>query len=160
MSAKSLAKAAVAVIIGLAVVGLLAAVLAPVALNAITADDAYTETQDVGETVEVTANLNSTLDSVNTTSDDATYTLTGPESSVTHTVANGSSQDYALDGGTVTVTVDDVNSNSATATYDVPTDFGWSGGASGLWNILDVVIVLALFLSVVGFAVAAIDRAM
>lgn len=158
LDAGRLVKASVYLVIGLTVFALVAALLAPVALDAVNDDDTVDVTQNVGETTGVVSNVDSTLDATDTTGDNATYTVSGPDSSVTHTVDNGTSQDFSLDGGTVTVTVNDVNSGSATSTFTVPSDFGWSGGATGLWGIMDVIITLALLLFAIGLALHGVNR--
>lgn len=152
------AKVAVGVIVGVGILALMAGILLPVGIDGIVDDETYTETQDVGEVVNVTSTLDSTLDSTDTGGDNATYTLSGPDSSVSHTVDNGTTQDFALTGGTVTVGVEDVESSAATANYTVPKDFGWSSGASSIWFILDVAVILAVILAALGLALKATDR--
>lgn len=150
---------AVGLIVGLGVLALVTAFLLPVGISEIVDDEQYTVTQDVGETANVTPNLDATLDSVNESASpaNATYTLQGPDSSASHIVDNGSTQDFALDGGTVTVGVEDVTSSSATANYTVPKDFGWSGGASSIWFVLDIAVILAVMLLALGIALKAVD---
>lgn len=154
----NLAKFAIAVVIALTVAGLLAAVILPVALDEIEEDRTDTITQDVGTTENVTAVFDTTLDATDTGGDNATYTLDDTEgSSETNTVDNGTTTTFSLDSGDVDVTVDDVQSDSATATYTYSTTHGWSAGATGLWGILALVIVLTVFLFVLGVALKAME---
>lgn len=154
----TLAKFAIAVVVALTVAGLLAAVMLPVALDQIEEDRTTTITQDTGTTENVTAVFDATLDSTNTSADTATYTLDDVEnSSDTNTVDNGTTTTFSLDSGDVDVTVDNVESDSATATYTYATTHGWSTGATGLWGILALLLVLTVFLFVLGVALKAME---
>jgi len=154
-----LAKYSIALIVGLTIFGLLAAIFAPVALDATNNDDVQTYTQNTGETVEIDSTLDATLDSTNTGTN-ATYTLTDTDAndSVTKTIAVGSEATYNLAGGDVTVNVSEANAGNATAEFTTAIDYGWSGGASAIWNLIGVFIVLALLLFAVGLALAGYSR--
>lgn len=146
-------KKAVTLVVTLAVTALLAAFLAPVAINQLEADASDTIRQDVGVTEEVNAELNTTLDSVDGTADSATYTLQSEGQSITKTVDNGTTATYSFENGDVNVTVNDVNTGSpgnAEATYAYDKDFAYSEGASSMWGLLGLAIVLALVLYLVG----------
>lgn len=147
-------KAVFAGVIALTVGLLLAAVLAPVAINEVNNDDSYTLTQDNQTTYEVeTGLLNSTVQEVNATTspDNATIKLTDvrDSSSITKNVGNQSTVTYALTNGDVNVTVNDLTSGSpdtATVKYDVPSDFGWDSGSKAIWGVLPIIFVIGMFL--------------
>lgn len=138
----------------IAVIALVAAFMTPIAINQLEDDTSTTITTAVGNTSEVNAELNSTLDSVDGTNDQATYTLQTDSQSTQKTIANGTTETFSFDRGDVNVTVNDVDStnNEATATYDHNKDFAFSDGARSLWGLLGLVIVLGVFLLVVGRA--------
>lgn len=146
----------VALVVGIAILGILASIMIPVAVNALYADTSYTANQqDTGETLEINGELNATLDSVDDTGGNATYTLNTSDQSITKTIDEGTNKTYSFDRGDVTVTVDTVNTANATATFDYPRDFAYSAGASALWGILGLILILAAFLYVIGFALRA-----
>lgn len=152
-----LAKIGIAVVIALTVAGLLTAVLLPVALDEIETDQTDTITQDTGTTENVTAVFDTTLDSTNAGTN-ATYTLTDVEnSSETNTIAVGSEATFNLDSGDVTVNVTESNSGDSTATYTYAKTHGWSAGATGLWGILGLLLVLTVFLFVLGIALKSME---
>lgn len=147
-------KKAVALVIGVFLVALLAAFLMPVALDAIAGDETSTITQNVSDTDTVQPDLNVTLDSVDTSGDNATYTVNASGDTATTTVDNGTNETVTVDGIDVTIAVTDVQTGQATADVSYPTDYGWGSGASAMWAILPVIIVLAIFLYIVGLALA------
>jgi len=142
---------AVKLVVGIAVLGLLSAFLLPVAVNAIYADTTTTTQQATLETVDVNGELNATLDST-TAGTDATYTLESGDQSITNTITVGSNATFSFDRGDVVVTVTDSTSDNATAEYEYAKDFAYSSGASALWGILGLLLVLGAFLFVVGMA--------
>lgn len=158
-SVSRVSRIAVGVILGLGVLALVAAFLLPVGISGIVDDRSSTHTQNVGETVNVTGVIDSTLDSTNTTPtpNEATYTLDDGDSNATHTLSVGSEQDFNLNGGTVTVGLESASSSQATANYTYSVDHGWSGGASSIWFLLDVAIVLAVMLAALGIGLKATD---
>lgn len=140
------AQKATSLIVALFVGALMAAFLLPVALGAI-ADPAETSvTQDTGETIELKPDLNATLDSVDTTADSATYTVTAGNDSASATVDSGSNTTVTVDGADVTIAPTNVSTGQATTEYTYPKTYGWGGGAGAMWAILPVIIVLAVFL--------------
>lgn len=160
MSLGSVAKVSIAVIVAVAVAAIASGTVLPVGINALVDDVVTTETQDTGESVQLEATLNATLDSTDTSGspDNATYTLTDSTgNSVTNTVDNGSTTTFSLNDGDVDVSPQDVNSGSATTQYSYAKDFGWSGGAKSLWGIIDLVVVLAVLLLMLGIAMKAVD---
>lgn len=146
---------AITLIVTVVVAAIVGAVLVPVAINQLESDDTTTITQNTTETVEVDPELNSTLDDTDTTGDNATYSLEADNNTITKTIDNGSTATYNFDRGDVNVTVDDVQSGQATATFEYPKDFSYSSGASAIWGILGLTIVLGLFLYMIGRATRA-----
>jgi len=142
---------AVKLVVGIALLGILAAFLLPVAVNAINGDTTTTIQQDTGTTVDVNGELNTTLDSV-TAGTSATYTLESDGQSITNTVNVGSNTTYSFNRGDVVVTVTESNSGNATAEYEYAKDYAYSNGASALWGLLGLMLVLGVFLYVIGMA--------
>lgn len=152
------AKKAVGIIVGVTVLALMAAFLAPVALNEINGDTTVTVTQNTSETVEINAELNATLDSVDTTNDSGTYILEADNQSITKTVSNGSTATFSFDRGDVNVTVNDVSTGEATADFSYPHDFPYSDGAQGLWDLVGLVLVLGILIFAIGIGLKATNR--
>ena len=138
-------KKAVTLIVGIFVAALLAAFLLPIAINNINGDETTNLNQTVGETTEVQPGLNVTLDSVNAGSN-ATYTVNASGSTATTTVNVGANQTVTVDGIDVTIELTEAGSNYAVSDVSYPLDYGWGGGASALWGILPIMIVLGAFL--------------
>ena len=143
---------AVGLVVTLLVASLLGAVLLPTAINAMSGAEEFTATQDVDETVELQPGLNATVTGV-TDGTSATYTIEAGGDSVTgETVSVGSNTTVTVDGTDVTISPSEATSTSATTTYEYDGTYGWGGGASSLWAILPVLLVLGLFLYVVAIA--------
>lgn len=147
------ARSAVVLVVTLVVATIVGAVLAPVAIDSIEGDDNATLEQDTGTTYEVNGALDSTVTET-TDGSSATVELNDTRTSGTtsNTVTVGSTAAYDMQGGTVNVTVDSATGTGATVTYEHDRDYAMSGGASSLWGILGLVIVLGMFLLVLGKA--------
>jgi len=146
--------AAVSLVVALLVVGLIGALLLPVAINEVTGNETVTINSSTSDEVEVNAVLNSTV-TATTDGTNATIELNVSDGgSTTKTINQGSSATYSFDRGDVNVTVNQANSGSADVTYAHPKEFSFHDGARALWGILDIIIVLGLFLFVVGLALA------
>lgn len=151
------ANTAVALVLALAIVGLLSAVLLPVAVNELNANETVTLNQSVGDTDEVNAVLNATLDS-STAGTEATYTLNVSDGAKTSkTITEGGEATFSFDRGDVTVNVSEARSGGATATFTYNSDFSYSSGGRSLWGVMDLVIVLAAFLFSIGLAIRQIN---
>lgn len=146
-------KKAVGLVVALVVLALLGAFLMPIVIDNISGPEESTETLDVGNSTTLQPNMTATLDSVNTTADSATYTINASGQTASATVDNGTSSTVTVDGADVTISVTDVQTGQATATFEYPTTYGWGNGAGALWAILPVMLVLALFLYVTYMAV-------
>lgn len=146
---------AVKIVVALLIGGLLAAFLLPIAIDPMVGDESQTLTQDTGDTDTLQADLNVTLDSTDTTGDNATYTVSTDAASTSATVDNGTSTTVTVDGTDVTISPEDINSGSATTQYEYPTTYGWTGGAGSMWLVLPLLLVLAIFLF---FTKVALDR--
>lgn len=147
---KLTARAGVALVVGLVVAALLTAVLVPVGVNQLNEDSSTTLNQTTSDTVEVTAKLNSTV-TATTSGSDATVELNQTDGNlVSKTVNVGSTETFAMDRGDVNVTVTEAGSGYAVVEYEYRNDFGYSDGARGLWGVLDVIIILAVLLFIVG----------
>lgn len=150
----STARKAVAVVVALAVVGLLSAFLLPVAINEIEGTTNESINSSVGETAQVNGELNTTLDSVNANSN-ATYTLQSDGQSITKTIDEGANATYSFNRGDVVVTVTDAGSNYAVASYEYTKDYAYSDGASSLWGLLGLAMVLCVFMVLIRKAMSA-----
>jgi hypothetical protein len=154
--AKQKVKAMVGVVLALVIAGVLIGYLLPIGVSSVESDETINQTQDVGTTYEVDAQLNSTVTSV-TDGTDATVELydESSDTTVSKTVAVGSTVNYQLPGGNVSVTVNEANSGTpgnASLTYEVPNDFGWDDGAQSLFGLLPLFLVLVPLVVVVGWA--------
>lgn len=156
---------AVALVVALTVFGLLAAFMLPVAINEIEGDTSVTLTQDESTEYEVNGALNSTVTGTTiSTTDTATVELNDTRTSGTtsNTIDNGTTTDYDMNGGTVTVGVENVDDsptpNQATVNYTYTKDYAYSSGASSIWGILSLAIVLAALLFTVKIALDGMDR--
>lgn len=140
----------------------MAAFMLPVGIDAIVDDTdvAFTDVSEGDENEVIDGSLNVTLDNVNNTASDISVTLTDVDSSNTLSLTNiTDSQNGTLEGETLTVTLDNVDSGTqADFTVSHPVDYAWSDGTKALWGILDLVIVLAVFLVMIGIALKAADR--
>jgi hypothetical protein len=146
------AGAAVALVIGLMIAGILGAFLLPVAIDAFEGDTSTALNISTGTTEDVNGELTATVDST-TAGTSATITLNQTDgNSVTKTVNVGSNATYAMDRGDVDVKVTEAASGYAVADYEYANDFAYSDGASSLWGLMGLALVLALFLMVLGMA--------
>lgn len=141
---------AVGIVVTLAVVAIVAAFLAPVAIDQLENDTSTTVTVDVGNSTDVNAELTAEVDSVDTTADSATWNLTADGNSISKSVDNGTTATYAFNRGDVNLTVDDVSTGESTATIEYPKEFSYSSGARSMWGLLGLAVVLGLFLYLVG----------
>lgn len=147
MSLGGSASKAVGLVVGLAVLALLAAFLMPVGLNALYADSTSTLNQNVSDTYEVNGQLESTVTAV-TDGADATIELndTRTAGTTSNTINVGSNATYSLSGGDVVVTVTEAGTDYAVAEYEYSRDYAFSDGAQGLWSIIGLALVLIVFL--------------
>ncbi len=146
------AQKAVTLVVGLLVAALMSAFILPIGIEAIAGGESQTAELNTSETTELQPGLNATLDST-TENTSATYTVDANGDSATTTVSEGGEETVTVDGADVTINVSTAGTDSATATFDSPKTYAWSGGASALWLILPVMIVLAVFLYFVSLAI-------
>lgn len=154
------AKTAIVLIVSIVVATIVGAVMVPVAIDNIESDDSETFTQEVSTWYDVNGELESNVNSIDTTNSQATVELndTRTSTTTTKTIGVGSTVSYELEGGTVNVTVDSIDDtttpNQSTVTYEFTKDYAYSSGASALWGILGLTIVLGVFLVVLRRAVS------
>lgn len=154
------AQAAVTLVVGLMIFGVLAAVMLPVAVDQIEGNQTDVLTQDNNTAVEVNSQLNSTVTDVSSgTPDTVTVQLNDTRTSGTtsNTIDNGTTTDYSMfDGQTVTVGVEDADTgtspDSATLNYTYANDYTYSDAGRSLWGLLGLAIVLAAVLFVMSIA--------
>ena len=151
--ATDVSRKAVGLTVALLVAGLLVAFLFPSVIGAISGPSEATVTQDIDETVLLSSpDLEATVTET-TDGTDATYTIeTDTDSVVGETVNVGESSTVTVDGHDVTISPTEATATGATTDYEYPTTYGWGTGASSLWSILPLFIVLVPFLLFVHFA--------
>lgn len=147
-------KTGVAMTIGILVVGILVAFTLPLAINGMSEPERQTYTQNVSDTVEIGAQLEATLDSVDSPNGTATVTLndTKAGSTSTVTVLEGQNKSVAMPDGEVTIHNKNVTTSDATLQYDRPKDYNWDNASSNLFGLLPLFFVLSILLYVVGKA--------
>lgn len=146
-------KAIVALVVGLAVLALVASFVAPIAINALENDTTTTLNQTTSQTYEVNSLLESDVTST-TAGTDATVELndTRTAGTTSNTISVGTNTTYSLTGGDVTVNVTEAQSGYAVVDYSYRSDYTFSDGAQGLWTLLGFLIVLTIFLFVINEA--------
>lgn len=149
-------------VVALTVGALITAFILPIGIDAVVEDSTLTVNQTEAETIEVTEGLNATLDDVDDSTSDIDVTLNatapGAGSATLTNISPGANATATLEGETITVTNDkNISNTNAEVTYAYPPDYGWSGGAQALWGILDVIIVLAVFMILVGIAMRSMN---
>jgi hypothetical protein len=131
----------------------MAAFLLPVALGEMY-DDVSVQKNITNQTTEdINGELNATVTNVDTGTNQATIELATDNQTISNTIAVGNNKTYSFDRGDVNVTLDEVKtangSDHAIATYGYPRDFAFGAGASSLWGLAGLAIVLVVFLAVV-----------
>lgn len=141
------ARSAVVLVVGIAVLALMAAFLAPIAIDALEGDSEVTLNQSVDETEEVNSLLESTV-TASTADTDAEIELndTRTTDTTSKTIDEGENATYDLEGGEVVVTVDEADDDYATAEYEYARDYTFSDGAQGLWGLIGFAVVLLILL--------------
>lgn len=156
------ARRAVTLVVVLAVFGLVASIGLPVAINALEGDTQTTLNQTVGTDYDVNGELVSTVTAVDTASAPSTATVelndTRTSGTTSNTINVGANETYSLNGGDVVVGVEEATANYAVANYSYATDYAYSGGASALWSILALAIMLAAFLYIIRVGLQATDN--
>ncbi len=149
------------VVLAVTIVGLLVATLMPVAIAQFNGTQSATFDQTEGETVQITADLNGTLDAV----DDATNTINvtvynDDGTASVKDLSEGSNTTLDVAGTNVTVYNQNVTSaTNATVEYEYPNTYGWDSGTVALFTVIPLLLVLAIFLFVAMFAVRAYKQA-
>lgn len=147
------AQKATQLVVALLVLALLAAFLMPVVIGAIAGPSEATYTQNVNDSVELKPGIDVTVTST-TSGTSATYAINVDGTNSTgNTVNVGSNQTFTVNGADVNVAPTNATSTQATTDYEYPTTYGWGSGASALWAILPVLLVLAVFLFVTYMAI-------
>lgn len=147
------AGSAIALVVTVVVAMVVASVLVPVAINQIEGDTTTQLNQDTSTVYDVSGELESTV-TATTDGSSATVELndTRTAGTTSNTVSVGSTTTYSLQGGDVNVTVDSATASGATVTYEFAKDYSYSDGASALWGILGLTIVLGVFIYAIKMA--------
>lgn len=141
------AKSAVVLVVGIAVLALMAAFLAPVAIGALEDDVTDTLNQTTSETYEVNTQLESTV-TATTAGSDATIELndTRTAGTTSNTINVSENATYSLEGGDVVVTLTESQSGYAIADYEYAKDYTFGDAAQSLWGLIGFALVLLIFL--------------
>lgn len=135
------------VVLGVVIAGLLLGYVFPVGLNAVNAPQEYSITQDESSEVVVQERLNSTV-TASSAGTSATIELKDTQTGTTESqsINVGDTATYStLEGGTVNVTVDAVNSgtpNTINATYEVEQGFAWDDSSQTIFQLLGLFLVI------------------
>lgn len=145
----------VAVVIGVTIIAMMLAFFVPVVFDGLQEPSNSTQVQNEGETLEF-AGFNATLDTVDDTAgaESITVTVTDEETGATETNTINESENttYVVNGNEVTVYANNVqDATTAEVSYEYEKTYGWHDGASSLFNIMDLIIMLVILLSVVGY---------
>jgi len=162
VKAEMTASRAVSLMVILTVFGVIAAVGLPVAIDSIEDDTEKTFTQDVNTDYDVSGKLVSNVTAI-TDGADATVELndTRTASTTSKTINVGANATYTLDGGDVDVGVESATAGSpdqAVVNYTYATEYSYGSGASSIWNILGLAIVLGAFLYAIYVGLKASNR--
>lgn len=139
----------VALAVTVLVVGILSAFLLPISIDTMNAPDNTELNQSVGNSAEVTANLNAEVTNIDSTNNDIDVTLRDTKSDVNKSVTNlsvGANTTVAMPDGDVTIENKEQGTDYAIVGYEYPKDYGWSNGSQGLWGIIPMFFVLAILL--------------
>ena len=140
-------KIATAILIG----GLLIAVLLPTAIGSFYEPQSSTITQAEGESYTFKI-VNSTLDTVDDTNNDVTFTVADRfgNDSTTTTISEGSTNTVTFDSDSVDITVESINSTTtANVTYSASKTTGMSGITESLFGLIPLFLILMAVMYVV-----------
>lgn len=162
-------QAVVLIVVGLAVGAIVMAFILPVAIGEIEGASNTTANQTVGEDIELTGQLNSTLTGVTSgTPDTATFNVTIYDNSSTRESAivtvdesDTSTSTATLDGNDIVINATEVETGAdaySVAEYQYPRDAGWGSGASSIWGLLGLAIVLGIMIFFIGIALSVQNR--
>lgn len=144
----------VALAVTVLVVGILAAFLLPISIDTMNAPQNSELNQSVGNSMEVTANLNAEVTAIDNTNNNIDVTLRDTKSDVNKsvTVGSGTNTTVAMPDGDVIVENKEQSTDYAIVGYEYPKDYGWTNGSQGLWNIIPMFFVLAILLMAIRYA--------
>lgn len=150
------------IVMAVSVFAIIAAFVMPVGVSEIAENTQTNVTQQENEQVELNAQLTANTTDIKSGSggDNVTVFLnsTNNGSSTTKSVLvdNQTTKQVAIDGENINITVHNVdtsvNPDEAEMQYGVPKTYGWSGGATSLFDILDLIIILVIMLTGLGWA--------
>ncbi len=146
-----------AVIVGLLIIAVIAAFLIPTAVTELSGDETTTIDQDEGQTVLLKPQLNATLNDVDDGDSSINVTLadTTTNNSVSATsIAVGANETVTLETYDITINnTANVDTDTATIRYEYPRDYGWDSGASSIFGLIPLLLVLVFLLFVIGKAI-------
>lgn len=153
MSSNINAGRGLAVIIAATILVLLVSTVLASGIGAFNDGETSSFEQDEGQTVQLAGALEATVDSVDDTNGDATITVedTDLDESDTVTVSEEETETAVVDGEDIDVTVDEISGSTVSVEYNWPTDYNWSGGASSIFQFLDLIVVLTVILLLIGW---------
>lgn len=153
MSSKFMDKG-VAIAVGVLVVGILSAFLLPISIDTMNAPDNTELNQSVGNSQDVTANLEGEVTAIDSTNNNIDVTLRDTKENVNKsaTIGEGANATLSMPDGDVTVENKEQSTDYAIVGYEYPKDYGWSNASQGLWGIIPMFFVLAILLMAVRYA--------
>lgn len=146
---------AVAALLGVLIFAVVAAAILPSAIGTVEEPSDATFNQSTGDTVNVTAGLDGTLDSISTGTAQITLNDTQENEDATVSLDQGNNETVTtLPGGDVTVNATEVGADYAVIQYTYPTEYGWDDSAGALWSLYPLVLILVPVGVLIGYAIA------
>lgn len=85
-----------------------------------------------------------TVQNIDSETGEVTYELEEDNTTTTITIAEGNSEEVEMPGGEITVTVDEIDSDSVTTTFQYASTHGWAEGATGLLTVIGIFFMLGI----------------
>lgn len=146
---------ALGIVVAITVFAILASVLMPVAIGNFNDDTTTTINQTQGQTYNITADLNTTATDINQSADSVTVELQDGANSDTVTVSTTTNETATVGDEDINVTVVEyTGSNSAEMEYQHNNTYGWGTGAETLFDLIPLMLLIAIVLFTVGAAMA------
>lgn len=147
-----------ALVVVLAVGLIIVSSIVPTAMDTFYDDTSQQLTQDEDVTYQLGGLLETNATNVDATNDTATIELNRDGTTVSNTVATGTTTEYNLDGYSVNVTVDDTNGTTSppttTVTYEYSPDAAWDDQIGSLYFLIPLFVLLGLLIT---FIVRSLD---
>lgn len=132
-------------ILAVVIAGILIGYVFPIGLNAANSGGTANLTQDVNTQYDVTDSVVSNVTGVSASGANFTVNDTDTAESASFTdVSAGNSKTLSWQGGTINVTVENVDTSADTATlkYEYPQTYGWDNAETDIYGLLPIFLVL------------------